>query len=80
MVCKLSTNDFWKRIGCVFSPPCFGVEGQNLWVNDDSSQKISGHKRKRKCRNICFGGVIFLVFVNNMLLVLFQSILLLCLN
>ena len=41
---RFSRNEFWKKIGCLWSAPTFGLGGSRLWEKDP---KISGKNRKR---------------------------------
>ena len=44
---RLSTNEFWKNIGCLVSAPTFGIGGSRMWEKEDDI-KISVNKRKRR--------------------------------
>ena len=46
-VCRLSSCEFWKNIGCLVSAPTFGLGGSRLWEKEEE-QKLSGKKRKRR--------------------------------
>ena len=43
--CRLSSNEFWKNIGCLVSAPNFGLGGSRLWEKEEAI-KISGKNRK----------------------------------
>ena len=46
-ICRFSSNEFWKNIGCLVSDPTFGIGGAILWEKEEDIQ-ISGKKRKRQ--------------------------------
>ena len=33
-ICRLSSNEFWKNIGCLISAPTFGLGGLRLWEKE----------------------------------------------
>ena len=45
-VCRFSSNEFWKNIGCLVSAPTFGLGGSRLWEKEEDI-KLSGNKSKR---------------------------------
>ena len=48
-VCRFSSNEFWKNIGCLVSAPTFGLEGSRLWDKEEALNLIG---KKRKIRYI----------------------------
>ena len=46
-VCRFSSSEFWKNIGCLVSAPTFGLGGSRLWDKKEDL-KLSGNKRKRR--------------------------------
>ena len=46
-VCRFSSCEFWKNIGCLISAPTFGLGGSRLWDKEEEL-KISVKKRKRR--------------------------------
>ena len=46
-VCRFSSNEFWKNIGCLVSAPTFGLGGSRLWEKEEEL-KLSRKKRKRR--------------------------------
>ena len=54
MVQRLSEKYFWKCIYSTYYTLSFGGRDDELWGKDNAPQNISGHKRKRNCRNICW--------------------------
>ena len=46
-VCRFSSNEFWKNIGCLVSATTFGLGVLRLWEKE-ADRKLSGKKRKRR--------------------------------
>ena len=46
-VCRFSSNEFWKNIGCLLSAPTFGIGGSRPWDKEEDI-KLSLKKRKRR--------------------------------
>ena len=46
-ICRFSSNEFWKKIGCLVSTPTFGLWGSRLWEKEEDI-KIRGNKKKRR--------------------------------
>ena len=74
-MCLISSNEFWKNIGCLVSAPTFGLGGPMLW-NKKDDKNLSGKKRKRRSIQInvdlyevCLSYIIFclLFYFNNIL-------------
>ena len=64
-VCWLSSNEFWKNIGCIVSAPTFGIGGLRLWEKEEEIN-LSVNKRKRRSIRIkvilcevCLSGIIY---------------------
>ena len=45
-VCRFSSCEFWKNIGCLVSAPTFGIGGSRLWEKEEDL-KLSRKKWKR---------------------------------
>ena len=45
-VCRFSSNEFWKNIGCLVSAPTFSLGRSRLWEKEEDI-KLSGKKKKR---------------------------------
>ena len=44
---RISSNGFWKNVGCLVSAPTFGLGGSRIWEKEEDID-ISGHKRKSR--------------------------------